>query len=75
MHMLSQKTTKKCEKRVKNAYVIICTLYFLIYRCTTFLKDDEYSKDSNDQSVTTPISRPSAAPEFTLEIKNEKKCI
>ena len=30
MHMLSQKTTKKCEKRVKNAYVIICTLYFLI---------------------------------------------
>src|ERR1041385_1423635 len=38
MHMLSQKT-------VKNAYVIICSLYFLIYRCTTFLKDDEYSKD------------------------------
>jgi hypothetical protein len=26
MHMLSQKTTKKCEKRVKNAYVIIGTL-------------------------------------------------
>ena len=51
MHMLSQKTTKKCEKRIKNAYVIICTLYFLIYRCTTFLKDDEYSKDINDQSV------------------------
>jgi hypothetical protein len=37
---------------------------------------DEYSKDSNDQSVTTtPIPRPSAGPELTLEIKNEKKCI
>ena len=55
---------------MKNVYVIICTLYFLIYRCTTFLKDDEYSKVSNDQSVTTP--RPSAGPELTLEIKNEK---